>query len=211
MKLYKRLAVILAGSVMAVGFSSTWAYYSDTQSIVNPFHTTNSSIDMVEDFNPADTILPGETIDKKPYFVNTGDTELILRLQMETYWADKETGKRLETLSTDMVQLNYPESFGENWVAITTNGEQYYYYTHILKGTGEDGSQTSNFLESLTLAPEVSNDEHAEDYSIGKFIVDFNAEAIQADQASLAVSGWGLTPLASGVNQLHWKNLIPIS
>ena len=68
MKLYKRLAVILAGSVMAVGFSSTWAYYSDSQSIVNPFDTANSSIDLIEDFNPADTILPGETVDKKPYF-----------------------------------------------------------------------------------------------------------------------------------------------
>lgn len=210
MKLYKRLAVILAGSVMAVGFSSTWAYYSDTQSIVNPFDTAGSSIDMVEDFNPADTILPGETVDKKPYFVNTGDMDLVLRLQMETWWADKETGGRLENLSTEMVQLNYPQDFSENWVEIPARSGTYY-YTHILNGQGKEGSETSYFLESLTLNPEVFNDDHAADYSKGKFIVDFNAEAVPADEASLAVSGWGLTQSTEETNQLEWKNLLPIS
>lgn len=210
MKLYKRLAVILAGSVMAVGFSSTWAYYSDSQSIVNPFDTANSSIDLIEDFNPADTILPGETVDKKPYFVNTGDMDLVLRLEMNTYWEDKETGSRLDHLSTDMVQLNYPQDFSENWVEIP-KGKGIYYYTHILAGEGKEGSTTPYFLESLTLSPEVSNDTHADDYSKGEFIVDFNAEAVSADEASLAVSGWGLTPLMPGVSQLDWNNLLPIS
>lgn len=211
MKLYKRLAVILAGSAMAVGFSSTWAYYSDTQSIVNPFHTTNSSIDMIEDFNPAETILPGETVDKKPYFVNTGDTELVLRLKMDTYWVDKGTGNKTSELSTDMVELKHPQEFKRDWVEITTNGETYYYYVQTLKGTGEDGSQTSNFLDSLTLKPEASNDNHAADYSKGRFIVDFNVEAIPADADSLKVSDWGLTQSTVGADKLEWENLLPTS
>lgn len=210
MKLYKRLAVILAGSAMAVGFSSTWAYYSDTQSIVNPFHTTNSSIDMIEDFNPAETILPGETVDKKPYFVNTGDTELVLRLEMDTYWMDKTTEQEAENLKTEMVTLNYPDSFDGDWVEIP-GGSGTYYYTHILEGKGKDKSKTSNFLDSLTLKPEVSNDTHAADYSTGRFIVDFNAEAVQADAASLAVSNWGLTQSEVGADKLEWENLLPTS
>lgn len=210
MKLYKRLAVILAGSAMAVGFSSTWAYYSDTQSIVNPFHTTNSSIDMIEDFNPADTILPGETVDKKPYFVNTGDTELVLRLKMDTYWMDKTTEHEAENLKTKMVTLNYPDSFDGDWVEIP-EGSGTYYYTHILEGKGKDKSKTSNFLDSLTLKPEVSNDDHAADYSAGRFIVDFNAEAVQADAASLAVSNWGLTQSEVGADKLEWRDLLPTS
>lgn len=210
MKLYKRLAVILAGSAMAVGFSSTWAYYSDTQSIVNPFHTTNSSIDMVEDFNPADTILPGETVDKKPYFVNTGDTELVLRLKMDTYWMDKTTEQEAENLKTEMVTLNYPDGFDNDWVEIPENSGTYY-YAYILEGKGEDKSKTSNFLDSLTLNPEVSNDDHAANYSTGRFIVDFNAEAVQADAASLAVSNWGLTQSEVGAEQLEWNNLLPTS
>ncbi len=210
MKLYKRLAVILAGSAMAVGFSSTWAYYSDTQSIVNPFHTTNSSIDMVEDFNPADTILPGETVDKKPYFVNTGDTELVLRLEMDTYWMDKTTEQEAENLKTEMVTLNYPDGFDNDWVEIPEDSGTYY-YAYILEGKGEDKSKTSNFLDSLTLNPEVSNDAHAADYSTGRFIVDFNAEAVQADAASLAVSNWGLTQSEVGADKLEWENLLPTS
>ena len=55
------------------------------------------------------------------------------------------------------------------------------------------------------------NDDHAADYSKGKFIVDFNAEAVPADEASLAVSGWGLTQSTEETNQLEWKNLLPIS
>lgn len=210
MKLYKRLAVILAGSAMAVGFSSTWAYYSDTQSIVNPFHTTNSSIDMIEDFNPAETILPGETVDKKPYFVNTGDTELVLRLKRDTYWVDKATNQKKDNLTTEMVTLNYPEGFANDWVEIPKDSGTYY-YTHILEGKGEDKSKTSNFLDSLTLKPEVSNDAHAADYSKGRFIVDFNAEAVQADAASLAVSNWGLTQFTERVDSLNWKDLLPKS
>lgn len=210
MKLYKRLAVILAGSAMAVGFSSTWAYYSDTQSIVNPFHTTNSSIDMVEDFNPADTILPGETVDKKPYFVNTGDTELVLRLKMDTYWEDKETNQKAEDLKTEMVTLNYPDGFDNDWVEIPEDSG-IYYYAYILEGKGEDKSKTSNFLDSLTLNPEVSNDTHAANYSTGRFIVDFNAEAVQADAASLAVSNWEPTQLTPGAERLEWKDLLPTS
>lgn len=210
MKLYKRLAVILAGSAMAVGFSSTWAYYSDTQSIVNPFHTTNSSIDMIEDFNPAETILPGETVDKKPYFVNTGDTKLVLRLKMDTYWVDKGTNRETENLKTEMVTLNYPDGFDNDWVEIPEDSGTYY-YTHILEGKGKDKSKTSNFLDSLTLKPEVSNDDHAANYSTGRFIVDFNAEAVQADAASLAVSNWGLTQSEVGANKLEWTNLLPTS
>ena len=210
MKLYKRLAVILAGSAMAVGFSSTWAYYSDTQSIVNPFHTTNSSIDMIEDFNQAETILPGETVDKKPYFVNTGDTELVLRLEMDTYWMDKTTEHEAENLKTEMVTLNYPDSFDGDWVEIP-EGSGTYYYTHILEGKGKDKSKTSNFLDSLTLKPEVSNDAHAANYSTGRFIVDFNAEAVQADAVSLAVSNWGLTQSEVGADKLEWRNLLPTS
>lgn len=210
MKLYKRLAVILAGSAMAVGFSSTWAYYSDTQSIVNPFHTTNSSIDMIEDFNPAETILPGETVDKKPYFVNTGDTELVLRLKMDTYWVDKGTNRETENLKTEMVTLKYPDGFDNDWVEIPENSGTYY-YTHILEGKGKDKSKTSNFLDSLTLKPEVSNDDHAANYSTGRFIVDFNAEAVQADAASLAVSNWELTQSEVGANKLEWENLLPTS
>ena len=204
MKLYGKLGIILAGCVLSIGISSTWAYYSDTESVVNPFHTTNSALDMVEDFNPAETMLPGETVDKKPYFVNTGSADLVLRLQMETYWVDQE-GKKSETLKPGEVTLHYPEGFEDNWILI----DGYYYYSSVLKGQGEPGSQTSDFLESLALSTEVSNDAHAEDYSNCQFIVDFKADAIPADADSVAGSGWELTQQTPGAEELEWKDLLP--
>lgn len=204
MKLYGKLGIILAGCVLSIGISSTWAYYSDMESVVNPFHTANSSLDMVEDFNPAETMLPGETVDKEPYFVNTGSEDLVLRLQMETYWVDQE-GWKSEVLDPEKVTLHYPEGFGDNWILI----DGYYYYSSVLKGQGEPGSQTSDFLESLTLSPEVSNDGHAQDYSNCQFIVGFKADAVPADADSVAGSGWGLTKSTDGADKLEWKDLLP--
>ena len=109
-----------------------------------------------------------------------------------------------------MVTLNYPDGFDNDWVEIPENSGTYY-YAYILEGKGEDKSKTSNFLDSLTLNPEVSNDDHAANYSTGRFIVDFNAEAVQADAASLAVSNWGLTQSEVGAEQLEWNNLLPTS
>ena len=86
MKLYGKLGIILAGCVLSIGISSTWAYYSDTESVVNPFHTTNSALDMVEDFNPAETMLPGETVDKKPSFPTRRSPDLILSIQEAQTW-----------------------------------------------------------------------------------------------------------------------------
>ena len=205
MKLYKRLAVILAACVLTIGISSTWAYYSDTQSVVNPFYTTNSAIDMIEDFNPADTMLPGETVEKKPYFVNTGDTDLVLRLKMTTYWLGAN-GNQRNDLRTDMVTLKYPENFGNNWVEI----DGYYYYFQVLESKEHtQKSKTSLFVESLTLKPDVSNDNHAADYSDCQFVVDFDAEAVPADADSVANSGWGLNQSTVGTDKLEWQDLLP--
>lgn len=204
MKLYGKLGIILAGCVLSIGISSTWAYYSDMESVVNPFHTTNSALDMVEDFNPAETMLPGETVDKKPYFVNTGDMELVLRLKMDTYWKAQD-GQMHRELDPREVTLNYPEDFEQNWIQI----DGYYYYIHKLEGQGEQGSKTPYFLESLTLSPEVSNDGHVLDYSSCQFIVEFNAEAVPADAASVAVSGWELTKETPGAGTLEWNDLLP--
>lgn len=204
MKLYGKLGVILAGCALSIGISSTWAYYSDTQTVVNPFHTTNSALDMVEEFNPSDTMLPGETVEKKPYFVNKGDMELVLRLQMDTYWADQAGDMRWE-LDPREVTLHYPEDFEKNWTEI--NG--YYYYCGVLAGQGEEGSRTPYFLDSLTLSSEVSNDGHGLDYSGCQFIVDFNAEAVPADALSVAASGWELAQDTPGAENLEWRDLLP--
>lgn len=204
MKLYSKLGIILAGCVLSIGISSTWAYYSDTESVVNPFHTTNSALDMVEDFNPADTMLPGETVDKKPYFVNTGSTDLVLRLKMNTYWIGQD-GKMHRELDPREVTLHYPADFEERWVNI---GE-YYYYCPVLEEQGAAGSQTSSFLDSLTLSSEVSNDDHVLDYSNCQFVVDFEAEAVPADADSVANSGWGLNQSTAGTEKLEWQDLLP--
>lgn len=218
MKYYKQLGIILAGGVLAVGISATWAYFSDRNDIANPFHTSNSAIDMIENYNPAETVLPGETVEKEPYFVNQGSTDLVLRLKMDTYWIDQNGNRKddlggayifggLQPEEDDYVTLYLPDGWDDDWVQI----EDYYYYKHILPGK-EEGVQntTSNFLDHLTLSPEVSNDEHAADYSGCKFIVDFHAEAVPADELAIEVADWDLTQTdADGL--LDWAELLPES
>ncbi len=75
------VAVISAGMVLA-SFGGTWAYYQSELSLVNPLSTPDSSVVMVEDFDPTQSFLPGETAVKKVWFENTGDMDLFLRVEV---------------------------------------------------------------------------------------------------------------------------------
>ena len=62
-----KLAVILAAFVLLTGIGGSWASYSNTVQIRNPLATEKSGVELVENFNPNSTFLPGETVEKKPF------------------------------------------------------------------------------------------------------------------------------------------------
>lgn len=111
------VAVISAGMVLA-SFGGTWAYYQSELSLVNPLSTPDSSVVMVEDFNPTQSFLPGETAVKKVWFENTGDMDLFLRVEVlpEEGWYKYGSDKQLVTaegLEPSKVIKNWSDAWTE--------------------------------------------------------------------------------------------------
>lgn len=197
---YKQLLALLVGVACMIGVSTSWAVYTHQIVITNPFETATSSAVLVENFNPASTFLPGETVDKNPYFKNTGDLDLVLRVKVKEAWIKGDKALPDNT-DVSVVEKKWSSSWTNDWVKIG----DYFYYKHVLKKSGESGDRTSIVLESLKLSTKISNDEHFVDYSGLIYTLNFEAEAVPAD--ALSVSTWELSP-SEDTELLEWKNLL---
>lgn len=183
-KIHKRLVAAMVGFFCLTTIGTSMASYTNRISITNPFTTSGpSSAVMLENFNPDSTFLPGETVEKQPYFKNTGEADLLLRVKVTAVWktANDSVSPPGDPFSdTDKVTKLWTDSWKEEWVKIG----DYYYYSKILKKSGEAGDTTPIILEKLQLSAEVSNDKHDTDYSDRVYELSFDAEAIPADNVS---------------------------
>lgn len=195
----RKIAGLLAGLICLAGISGTIAVYGGSISITNPFSTSASSAVLVESYNPASTFLPGETVEKKPYFKNTGEQDLVLRVRTVEEWTPKQ-------LDTEMVEKGWTESWKSDWVRIG----DYFYYRKVLKKAGHGEDTTPVILNYLKLKAEdnVTNDFHVlPDYSGGIYELRFEAQAIPATAASVTSLWWDLKDQAES-DSLEWKGLL---
>lgn len=207
MKLYKRLGIALIGGICAVSISSTWAVYTDTNTIKNQLSTKHTAVMLKEDFAQFSSFLPGETVTKKPYFENTGDRDMLLRVPkgLTQTWTSAEAA-----LSTEAVKPNWSKYWitGEKvedieWFA----GKEYYYYKNVLKkhGSGE-ASETHPIMDSLELSKEISNDDHVLDYSNAEYEITIEAEAVPADKTSVKL--WEADLRDVDLSICEWSELL---
>lgn len=197
---YKKLAAILAGALCLATIGGTWAVYTNTVSIKNPFSTTSSSAVMVENFNPDSTFLPGESVEKQPYFKNTGNMDLVVRVKVQESWKDAK-GNPAKEADTSKVTKEWTDSWmSTDWIQIG----DYRYYKKILKKSGTESGEdrTPVILKKLTLASDLSNDSHGVDYSGLIYELNFEAEAVQADTVSVQ-SQWRLS--AGDIQNIGWN------
>ena len=110
MKLYKRLGIALIGGICAVSVSTTWAVYTDTNTIKNQLSTKHTAVMLKEDFVQFSSFLPGETVTKKPYFENTGARDMLIRVPIELAetWQEPEEGSE-EQLDKEKVIKNWSQ------------------------------------------------------------------------------------------------------
>lgn len=202
---FVKLTAALAAFVLLAGIAGSGASYVSSVNIRNPLATRKSAVELVENFNPNSTFLPGETVDKKPFFRNTGEVDLILRVRVVESWKDSQ-GNLLSTNppDTENVTKNWTESWNNDWFLVG----DYYYYKHILRKAGEEGSVTEDILESLTLSPGVSNDHHEYDYSNLIYELKFVSDAVPAD--SLSLEGWSgeIDKTKASGYSFEWKELL---
>ncbi|MCD8371034.1 MAG: BsaA family SipW-dependent biofilm matrix protein [Clostridiales bacterium] len=123
--------------VLAVGllsFGTTWAFYVNSSVLANPLSTASSGVTMVEEYNPDSSFLPGETVVKQVSFENTGDMDLLLRVEVPPAEAWLTSNGESTNLDTSYVLKTWSTAWGP-LTGVNGDGETIY---------NEDGYDLSN-------------------------------------------------------------------
>lgn len=204
-KIHKKLVAVMAGFFCLTTIGTSMASYTNRVDITNPFNTSGpSSAVMLENFNPDSTFLPGETVEKQPYFKNTGEEDLLLRVKVTAVWKNSDGSEFAPGNpfnDSDQVIKLWTDSWEEEWVPIG----DYYYYNKILKKSGEAGDTTPIILKKLRLSAGVSNDKHDTDYSDRLYELSFDAEAVPADKVS--AEQWK-NDIGADAYKLSWNDFL---
>lgn len=175
MKMNKKLLGVAGIGALALT-GGTFAYFSQSSTIDNPFDTAKYGTVVYEDFKPqdGDDWEPGVEVNKDLYVKNTGDREVVVRVKFEDIWSrGAEEFKRLDsTNSMTVYQVNPDdgETDGDQsvvhkffantdkWSSLQSDG--YYYYKTKLAA----GADTDKFLDSVRLDAETD---------MGKFMTQY--------------------------------------
>lgn len=172
MKMNKKVAA-LGGLVALAAVGGTWAYFSQTAAITNPFNTGSYSGSIVEHFNPGDgdNWKPGAFVSKEVKATNTGTQDLLVRVMMDEAWTRTNTE---EGTTTDIIdhhssegdkftnpdQINPEDGLvdGDDTVVnkdlvldrgwIFNEADGYWYWNAVLPA----GQSTTNLLNGVALA-----------------------------------------------------------
>lgn len=197
----KTIAVIM-GLCLVLMIGGVYAYFSESSSMNNPFTTPNPSVEIVENFNPADQWLPGEEKRKEVTFNNSGNVESLMRFKVEVWMTDPE-GKEVESIPENFYTLNWSNNFNNSpdWNKdFSEDALGYYYYNKVL----QPGETTGMTLKSVEFTPDISNDSHGTDYSNYTLHVKVIGESIQTN-AGAAADEWGMNVVIGEQGNVTWS------
>lgn len=205
----KTIAIAGITAIMVIG--GTWAYFSQSSTINNPFSTGKYGNIVVEDFKPEDgeDWQPGATVNKDIEVQNTGDYDLLVRVKFDENWYDKDTTnprKTLEGMNVGTYQESATDGEVTNDASVVSKTlanedkwvykEGYWYYkTNLTKGTSTD-----KFLDSVTLL---------EDADMGKYEVKtYYTTADTAPDASVP-ENFGTDATEAGSKWISYTGNVP--
>lgn len=185
----KMFAVVALCIITLIGVSGTYAYYQSEVQIKNPFRTGEPRIHLSEKFNEADNWVPGEEKEKKVWFENLGNMDLLLRFKVEvTLREPADQAVKITASKSDknvyvtadgneFCTLNWSDENMKSWA---DKQDGFYYYNQIFKAE----AKTLPVLKSVTFSKGLSNDVHGirTDYSQYKLQVKITAETIQVNK-----------------------------
>ena len=196
----KKIAVI-AGLCLVLLIGGVYAYFFQSSELENPFSTANPSIEVVENFNPADQWLPGEEKRKEVTFTNTGDVDVLMRFKVEVSMTDSK-GVEVQQIPEGFYTLNWSDEMKGKWyIEGKDKPLGYYYYNAVLA----PGASTGMTLKSVAFTPKISNDTHEEtDYSGYVLHVNVMGEAIQADSNAVSEE-WNMNVSINSDKEAVWS------
>ena len=193
------LVVALAATAVIGG---TLAYFTDNDAATNTFTVGNVDIELTEPNGDdhgeteAETVYPGEPLDKDPTVENIGNNPCFVRVSVSNLDQFGEKG--------DIVYLtNWVEgALGEGWV---DGGDGYFYWSKplVVKGTENDewnqglASKTTALFDQIKMPTGLTGNEEAEAIVV-------TAQAVQAQGAKApnwaAVKGMTLAEIQAWFN-----------
>lgn len=150
--------LILVAVILLVG--GTIAYFTDTVEITNVFKTKPYSTEVTETFTSPNNWLPGTTTNKSVVAKNTGDVDVAVRMSYTESWksANGQT-LPLKQGNTVAAVINFNNT---NWIKVTENGKDYYYYNTKLT---KNQSSTS-FINSVTFNSAIISDSSCQEQNV---------------------------------------------
>lgn len=170
------LSVFAVAILLTISIGAVSAFYNANMLLTNKMSIANSKVEFVEHFISESKWLPGETVNKKPYLNNTGETDLLVRIKVTEQWVNSE-GTVQSGVDADIVQKNYTDAWQNDWIE---GNDGYFYYKKVLKA----GTASDVILKSIALSPEASNDSHAFNYSNLQYNLMFQSEFALTESAS---------------------------
>lgn len=185
MNKWKTLAISLLICCLAVGASTTLAYYTASEQAHNVITSGGIDIALQEyvdagdelvPFEDVDGVMPGMEVSKIVQVENTGASEAWIRVRVDKAI---RLAENVENFTPDLalLVLNIDE---ENW----TEQDGYYYYNRALK----PGETTEPLFTTVTFEPEMGND-----YMNARVEITVRAQAVQSrnnGDSPMTAVGW---------------------
>lgn len=138
--------------VSAIG--TTQAAWKASQDSVHEIDLTGVKAQIVEEYERAVNVYPGNTVDKLVNVKNTGSSDCLVRVKVEKAWGAQrdEDGKLIvdDTYPTDNIIIDYNTDF---WLYDDTDG--YFYYKGVL---GADEMTIAPLFEAFSISKETGNE-----------------------------------------------------
>lgn len=178
-----KLNFFIAGMLIsAVGIlysGGTLAYTAIHGATVNIVSTGSVAGKIVEQYETADNVMPGTTVDKVVNISNTGELDILVRVKVEKAWGVRGADNNLikdDSLNDDYIIIDCDTDM---WVY----RDGYYYYRGVLK-RGETTAKP--LFSSFSVDKDAGNE-----YKNKAADIDIHLECVQA--ASGGVTAWGTT------------------
>ena len=159
-----------------------------------------------DDWSEATGVLLGDMLE------NAGDEKLILdkkydeyvRVTVQHYWADKETGDKLSNLDPSKIQIGFTNDGWTEDESAKTTERNVFYYNSILK----KGQTSPDFADKISIAGDIATivDQTSQtddnglttitttyEYDGAQFVLEATVDAVQTHNAKDAIkSAWGV-------------------
>lgn len=159
--------------------------------------------DMLENAGDEKLILD-KKYDEKLAVKNSGSIDEYVRVTVQHYWADKETGDKLSNLDPSKIQIDFTNDGWTEDKSAETTERNVFYYNSILK----KGQTSSDFTDKISISGDIATivgqtsqtDDNGlttitttYEYDGAQFVLEATVDAVQTHNAKDAIkSAWGV-------------------